>query len=132
AYSEHRFTEFVEKGVSYNGNQMNGAPNWLYNAEVWYKPHFVKGLRIGAELQHVGSYYVDPRNTAQYNGYNVLNLRAGYQWNGFEVWVNALNATDNYYANIVSKSAFGYSYTLAEPRNLNVGLSYDFGKFIKH
>ena len=43
------------------------------------KPSFVKGLSVGAELQHVGSYYVDPLNTAKYDGYNVLNLRAGYQ-----------------------------------------------------
>ncbi len=131
AYSKHLFTDFVEKGISYNGNEMNGAPNWLYNTEVWYKPSFVKGLRLGAEWQHVGSYYVDPQNTAKYGGYHVLNLRVGYQYKGLEVWVNALNATDNYYSYNVSKSAFGYSYTLAEPRNFNIGLSYDFGTFLK-
>jgi outer membrane receptor protein involved in Fe transport len=126
AYSEHRFVEYVEKGVSYNGNDMNGAPNWMYNTEIWYKPAAVKGLRVGAELQHIGSYFADPKNTARYGGYTVINLRAGYQIKGMEIWVNALNAFDNYYANIVSKSSFGYSYTLAEPRNFNVGLSYNF------
>ncbi len=131
AYSKHLFTDFVEKGISYNGNEMNGAPTWLYNTEVWYKPSFVKGLRLGAEWQHVGSYFVDPQNTAKYGGYNVLNLRVGYQYKGLEVWVNVLNATDNYYSYNVSKSAFGYSYTLAEPRNFNIGLSYDFGTFLK-
>jgi len=127
AYSEHQFIEYVEKGVSYNGNDMNGAPNWMYNTEVWYKPSFAKGLRVGAELQYIGSYFADPRNTAKYKGYTVVNLRAGYQIRGLEIWVNALNAFDNYYAYIVNKSAFGYSYTLAEPRNFNVGLSYNFG-----
>ena len=128
AYSEHKFVKYIEKGVSYNGNDMNGAPNWLYNAEVWYKPAFVKGLRVGAEMQHVGSYFVDPLNTAKYKGYTVVHMRAGYQLKGFEVWVNVLNAFDVYYANIVNKSSFGYSYTLAEPRSINVGLSYNFGK----
>ena len=131
AYSEHRFVEFVEKGAKYDGNQMNNAPNWMYNSEVWYKPSFIKGLRLGAELQHIGSYYVDPLNTAKYKGYNVLNLRAGYQFKGLEVWVNVLNATDNYYSNITSKSSFGYSYQLADPRNFNIGIAYDFHNLIK-
>lgn len=126
AYSSHHFIQYVEKGTSYNGNSMNGAPNWMYNTEIWYKPNFVKGLRVGAELQYIGSYFADPKNTAKYKGYTVVNCRAGYKLKGLEVWINVLNALDRYYATIVSKSSFGYSYTLAEPRNLNIGLSYNF------
>ena len=131
AYSEHRFVEFVEKGANYNGNQMNNAPNWTYNSEVWYKPSFIKGLRLGAEVQHIGSYYVDPLNTAKYKGYNVLHLRAGYQFKGLEVWLNVLNATDNYYSNITAKSSSGYSYQLADARNFNIGIAYDFQNLIE-
>lgn len=131
AYSEHKFVQFVEKGNSYNGNTMNNAPTWLYNAEVWYKPSYVQGLRIGAEVQRVGSYFVDPQNTAKYTGYGVLNLRAGYKVKAFEVWLNVLNATDNYYSYITTKSSSGYSYQLAEPRNCNVGVSYDVANLFK-
>lgn len=131
AYSKHQFVDYIEKGADYNGNEMNNAPNWMYNTEVWYKPSFVKGLRIGAEWQHIGSYYMDPQNTAKYNGYNVLNLRAGYQLKGAEIWVNAMNITDNYYAYIASKSAYGYSYTLADPRHFTVGISYNFANLFK-
>lgn len=131
AYSHHEFVQYVEKGVKYNGNEMNNAPNWIYNAEVWYKPSYIKGLRIGAELQHVGKYYADPQNTATYKGYNALNLRAGYQLDGFEIWLNVLNATNNYYSYITTKSSFGYSYQVAEPRNFNLGVSYDFGRLFQ-
>lgn len=131
AWSEHRFTDYVEKGTSYNGNEMNGAPRWLYNAEAWYKPSCLKGLRVGVELQHIGAYYTDPQNTARYGGYDVLNLRVGYTWRGVDVWVHALNAANAYYATAVSKSAYGYSYTLAEPRNITLGLSYDFATLFK-
>jgi len=131
AYSKHEFVNYVEKGINYNGNEMANAPHWIYNTEAWYRPSFVKGLRVGAELQHVGSYFVDPQNTATYDGYNALNLRAGYQLKGFEVWLNVLNATNNYYSYITSKSSFGYSYQLAEPRNYNVGVSYDFANLFK-
>jgi outer membrane cobalamin receptor len=125
AYSKHEFIDYVEKGVIYNGNEMSSAPNWIYNTELWYKPSFAKGLRIGAELQHVGSYFVDPQNTARYAGYNALNLRAGYQVKRFELWLNVLNTTNNYYSYITSKSASGFSYQVAEPRNFNLGVSYD-------
>jgi outer membrane receptor protein involved in Fe transport len=125
AFSKHRFEEFREKGTSYNGNEMNNAPHWIYNAEVWYKPEGIAGLRLGIEWQHVGSYFADPQNTARYKGYNVLNARMGYRHKAMDVWINVLNATDSYYSYITSKSASGYSYQLAEPLNVNIGLGYD-------
>ncbi len=131
AYSRHEFVDFNEKGTKYNGNEMNGAPNWIYNVEAWYRPAFVKGLRVGMEWQHVGSYWLDPVNTVKYPGFNVVHLRAGYQWKGYEVWVNTINVGDGYYAYTASKSSFGYSYNPAEPRNITVGLSCDFGQFFK-
>jgi iron complex outermembrane recepter protein len=131
AYSRHEFTNFNEKGVKYDGNEMNGAPNWIYNTELWYRPFFVKGLRVGVEWQHVGSYWLDPVNTVKYPGFNVVHLRVGYQWKAVEIWVNTINLGDSYYAYTASKSSFGYSYNPAEPRNFNVGLSYDFGNLFK-
>lgn len=131
AYSKHEFVEYNEKGISYNGNEMNNAPNWLYNAEVWYKPAFIKGFRIGVEWQHVGRYFVDPKNTATYGGYDVVHVRAGYRFRAMEVWANLMNAGNRYYSTITSKSSFGYSYQLAEPRHLNIGISYDFASLFK-
>jgi iron complex outermembrane receptor protein len=130
-FSKHGFTDFVEKGTSYTGNEMNGAPTWLHNAEVWYRPSFAKGLRVGLEWQKVGNYYMDPLNTVKYAGYNVFHVRAGYRWKAVEVWVNVMNATDKYYAYTSSKSNPGYSYTPAEPRHINAGISYDFGNLFK-
>lgn len=131
AYSKHEFTDYIEKGTNYNGNEMANAPHWMYNTEVWYKPLFAKGLRVGAELHHVGKYFADPANSASYNGYNTLNLRAGYSIKGFDVWLNVLNATNNYYSYITTKSSYGWSYQLAEPINFNAGISYDFATLFK-
>jgi outer membrane receptor protein involved in Fe transport len=127
AYSQHEFTEYIEKGNNYNGNEMNGAPHWMHNTEIWYKPSFAKGLRIGAEWQKIGKYFMDPKNTATYEGYDVFNIRAGYQLNGFEIWLNVMNVTDAYYSSNSTKST-SYSYQLGEPINFNVGIAYDFGK----
>jgi outer membrane receptor for ferric coprogen and ferric-rhodotorulic acid len=99
---------------------------------VWYKPSYLEGFRAGAEIQHIGKYYVDPQNTATYDGYDVLNVRIGYALKNLEIWMNVLNATNKYYSYITTKSSFGYSYQLAEPRNFNVGISYDFSRLVKN
>ena len=128
ANSKHTFIDYTEKGISYSNNQMNNAPNWIWNTELWCKPSFVKGLRVGVEWQHVGKYFADPKNTAPYNGYDVMHARAGYRIRNFEVWANVMNVTNRYYSYITTKSAFGYSYQLAEPRHINMGVSFDFAQ----
>lgn len=126
AYNRHQFVEYIEKGTSYNGKAMNNAPKFVGNAELWYKPSFIKGWRVGAELQRVGRYFVDPQNTATYDGYYQLNLRTGYDNKKIGLWLNVINVTNNYYSTITTKSSFGYSYQLADPVNFNLGISYRF------
>jgi outer membrane receptor protein involved in Fe transport len=126
--AKHTFIEDVEKGINYSGNEMAAAPHFTSNAEVMYKPVFAKGLRVGIEWQHQGSYYLDNANSGKYPGFDVYNIRAGYKLAGFEIWVNALNAFNSYYAVLASKSTYGYTYSLGDPREFSVGVSYHFGK----
>jgi iron complex outermembrane receptor protein len=131
ALSRHRFIRFTEKGINYSGLEMNGAPAWIHQAEVWYRPSFVKGLRLGLETQYVGRYFMDPRNTQQYKGYHVLHFRAGYAKGAMEIWMNLLNATNLYYSYLSVKTNSAHSYQLAEPRNLTIGISCDLAKLKK-
>lgn len=131
AISKHEFVRFTEKGTDYTGNEMNNAPRWVHNTEISFKPPFLPRLRIAAEWQHVGRYFVNPQNTATYGGYNVLNLRTGYTFVGFDCWINVLNATNSYFSYITTKSSFGYSYQLAEPINVNLGISYNLANLLK-
>lgn len=131
AYSKHEFREFEEKGVNYAGKEMNNAPRWIFNTEAWYRPAFLKGFRIGGEYQFIGKYFADPQNTASYKGYSVVHLRAAYRYKMVETWLNVLNSTDRFYSTITSKSSFGYSYQLADPRSFNMGLSIDLGSLLK-
>lgn len=127
ANSKHSFVEYIEKGMAYNNNELAGGPRFIANAEVMYKPVFVKGLRVSAEWQHIGAYYMDNANTKKYDGYDLLNLRAGYIIHSFEVWVNALNATNKYYSTFAGKSGSTLSYNLGDPREFTVGVAYRFG-----
>jgi outer membrane receptor protein involved in Fe transport len=133
--AKHSFVENVVKGVDYSGREMSGAPRFTSNAEISYKPAYLKGFRISAEWQHMGKYFMDDLDKTTYPGFDVVNIRAGYQYYGFEIWVNALNAFNRYYATNASaalKTASGtaatYSYNLGDPREITVGIGYRFGK----
>lgn len=131
--AKHTFIDNVVKGVSYNGKEMSGAPGFTGNAEVSYKPSFVKGLRVSAEWQRQGKYFMDDLDLYTYGGFDVVNIRAGYQYKGFELWMNAINAGNRFYSTFSSKNATAngsssYSYSLGDPREITVGLAYHFGK----
>lgn len=124
----HKYTNYIANGINYNGNEMAGAPHFYGNAEVTYKPRFIKGFRIGLEEQLVSKYYMDDVNRNIYGGYQVTNVRAGYKLGPAEIWLNALNIFNTYYASRALKSAYGYTYNLGDPRAFTLGLSYHFGK----
>jgi iron complex outermembrane receptor protein len=126
ANSKHSFEEYVEKGVAYNDKELPGGPRFIANAEATWKPVFAKGLRLGAEWQHIGPYYMDNANTKKYNGYDLLNLRVGYAYKHWELWVNAMNITDTYYSTYASKSGTTLSYNLGDPREIGAGVGYRF------
>lgn len=124
--ASHKFRRETQSGIVLDGNRMQAAPGWLGNAAIHYRPDFLKGFHIGLEYQQVGSYYMDDANTSQYKGFDVLNLRTGYQWKKAELWVSALNLLNQYYADVATKSSYGYSYNLGNPFTLSVGLQYNF------
>jgi outer membrane receptor for ferric coprogen and ferric-rhodotorulic acid len=98
----------------------------ITNTEITWKPAFLKGIRTALEWQHVGKYFMDPANTEEYGGYDLLNARVGYSIGGFECWLNCRNVADVMYAVTVDKSAFGKSYRPGPNRTFNVGVAYTF------
>lgn len=126
AHSRHEFIRFEDKGTAYDDNTMPAAPAFLANAELTYKPRWARGLRTSLEWQHVGRYWLDPQNTGRYPGFDLFHLRVVYQRGAFELWLNTLNLADRYYATNASKSNFGYSYNIGDPRSFLLGLSYAF------
>jgi len=122
----HKFIEFDESGNDLSGNRMPQAPEWIANAQITYIPQYLDGFRISLEWQHIDKYYMDQQNTKTYKGHDILNVRAGYRWNAFEVWVNVINAADELYATVARSSRWGDSYSLGKPRNFNFGIAYKF------
>jgi len=133
--ARHSYVEYSEvvqgRNRDYSGNRMLNAPNWIANAEVFYKPRFVPGARLGLEYQRIGRYYTDPANTKTYAGYHLLNLRLGYRLpqtslRGLEVWANVVNLSNELYATTVTTNQYGTTYQAAAPRTYTLGVGYAF------
>lgn len=125
-YAIHKFLDYEDSGSEFYNNRMPQAPNNIINAQISYKPTCLDGYRISLEWQHIDSYFMDAANTLEYEGYNLFNLRTGYRWEAFEIWLNVMNATDHLYATVARASAWGQTYSLGKPRNLNLGIGYHF------
>ncbi|MFT4093150.1 MAG: TonB-dependent receptor plug domain-containing protein [Niabella sp.] len=131
--AKHTFVKYESKGVDYSDKKMSGAPGFIANAEISYKPHYIAGLRVSGEWQHQGKYFMDDLDQYTYNGFDIINFRAGYTLKRVELWANLLNAANKYYSVFSSKSSTSggsaaYSYSLGDPREITVGISYHFGK----
>jgi outer membrane receptor for ferric coprogen and ferric-rhodotorulic acid len=124
----HKFLVYEESGTDFANKKMPQAPEWIANAQITYKPACLKGFRLSLEWQHIDEYFMDALNTKTYEGYDILNLRLGYERNGFEIWTNILNATNQLYATVVRANAWGETYSVGNPRNVNIGIGYKFSK----
>ena len=134
-YSEvsTNYSTGISTVTSFNGNRMNNAPAWIANSEIIYKPAYADGLRIAAEWQHINSYFTNPANTKTYSGYDIFNLRSGFDikggaLKGAGIWFNVLNVTNKLYATTVTSNQYGDTYNAAPPRIYTLGISYSFAK----
>jgi len=121
-----RFTvdERAGRRLVYDGNTMEAAPAFIANGEVACTPGFLPGARVAVEAQRVSGYFMDPDNTVRYDGYLLLNVRAGYERGPVEVWATLHNATDVHYATSASVSFGRKQYTPGLPRHVTLGLGY--------
>ncbi|WP_413669199.1 TonB-dependent receptor [Mucilaginibacter sp. Mucisp86] len=142
--AKHTYVEYSEVSANYatgtntvtnyDGKRMNNAPAWIANSELTYKPQYLPGFRIATEWQHINQYYTNPANTKTYSGYDIYNLRLGYDvkssvLKGAGIWFNVLNLTNKLYATTVTSSQYGDTYNAAPPRTYTLGISYSFSKY---
>jgi outer membrane receptor protein involved in Fe transport len=136
--ASHKYKEYSEvlfnRTVSFSDRDMPNAPKWISNSEVTWKPGKENGFRVSIEWQYIGKYFVNSANTKSYDGYDLINLRTGYQFKrafarGAGIWLNVLNVTDELYAPTVVGNQWGVTYNAGPPRTYTLGLSYSFSRF---
>lgn len=127
SFAKHEYEDFKPSSVAdYSGNTMPSSPKSFGTVEYQIKP--IPELLLSAEGVYVGSYWINEANTEKYDGHTVLNLRANYRQNAYEIYGQILNVADAHYAESTSFSNNQASYTPAAPRTYLLGLRYHFGE----
>lgn len=131
-YTEQTYEDFSAIcGVTtcnYAGNDIMQAPETIGNAVLSYEPAFLRGLRLEAELEHLGDYYVDQTNTASYDGHNLFNLRGRYLVDEhLEFYGRIQNIMDRRYSTSTSLDPVnGIEYRPGLPLSGYMGVRYNF------
>ena len=80
SFADHEYASdsFAGSGEDFvRGNQVDTAPKW----QNFFRLHWQAGagLAISAEIEHLGSYFLDAANSASYQGHTLVHLAAAWQ-----------------------------------------------------
>lgn len=107
------------------GNIIDTAPKKVGSAQLGWRSE--NGNKLELEWQHLGSYYLNPENSAEYTGHNIINLRASFELSSqLSLSARLLNLSNKDYAERADFAFGNYRYFVGEPRSLFVGLRYQF------
>jgi len=117
--ADHQYSsDLLDSDININGNQVDTAPKVF--GSVFLDWRASERLQTSLEVQHVGSYYLDPSNEHEYPGHTLLNARASYQL--AEQWalsVRTLNLANRRYAERADFTSFtDERYFPGEPRSV--------------
>lgn len=114
----------VLNDINIKGNDIDTAPRTLANARLGW--NVTANSRVELEWQHVDDYYTDPANLHEYEGHDLMHLRASARvTDNLTVYGRVLNLTDEAYAERADYSSFGGDrYFPGLPRHLMVSAEY--------
>jgi len=130
SYARHRYDSDIQllgtRG-SIAGNDIDTAPRHFGSLQL-LADLSDQGLPISAELEWVwvAKYFVDPNNEHEYEGHELLNLRASWDMNpSITLTLVATNLLDKGYAERADFGFGNYRYFVGEPRSAVLGLTWE-------
>lgn len=116
-------SDLAISNVSIRGNRVDTAPDRLFALQLLWEPN--EHVIAEAAWQHLSSYYLDPENTAKYEGHSLLDLSIGYVINdSLSAKLNIFNLTDADYAERADFAFGGYRYFIGQPRRAFVSITW--------
>ena len=96
-YVDSRFTSYRNPllGSDFSNNRVPFAPDLTYNLALQYRSP--GGIFARAELRGYGTTYFDDANQVKQDPYAIVNLRLGYEWQNYGIYVFANNLFDTRY-----------------------------------
>lgn len=127
AYARHTYEEWQPTGTAdLGGNEMADAPRHMGGAMLTLSPALLRGGRAVIEYERIGAYWMDPENTHEYDGHQLVHARIGVPVTGrLELYARVRNVLDERYAeNAAYTQARGEEYAPGLGRTVYVGIQY--------
>lgn len=121
-----RYDDYTNDLGTFTGNHIAGLPRTFFTALARYRAPF--GLSVQADLQSVGSTFVDDANTAQAPAYAIVNASLGVARHLGTTTLRGFVAVENladrdYVASVFINGINGEYFEPGLPRNGSAGLS---------
>ncbi|MDD9889069.1 MAG: TonB-dependent receptor [Gammaproteobacteria bacterium] len=125
--AEHTYeNDLISGGININGNEIDTAPDTFGNLRLTYRPNddWIAEL----EWAHMGEYYTNPENTADYGGHDLVNLRMQFSASDdLLLYMNVMNLTNEKYAERADWTTFtGDRYFPGEPARIFAGFTWKY------
>lgn len=121
--SRNRFIAFTDNGERYDGNKLPGIPAAVTQAALQWRP--LPQLSVEAQLQQIGTQYIDDANSLINEGYFLGNLKASWRCRAARkgdvlLFAGVNNFTNTHYAAMLTVNAVAFG--TAEPRYYYPGM----------
>jgi iron complex outermembrane receptor protein len=112
----------------YGNNELPVAPGYALKGEILYRN--ANGFFAGPTFDIIDERYADFQNTYTIDSYTLLGMRVGFSGNGWEIFGEARNLTDEEYVSVFSvkdiATADAAILQAGEPRSIYVGMKVQF------
>lgn len=115
-YAKHQYdSNLTISQINIKDNEIDTAPEHMGSIQLGWRAN--SGGFIELEWVHQGNYYLNPENSAEYSGHNILNLRTGWTLNErLDISVRVTNLSDEDYAERADFGFGSYRYFVGESR----------------
>ncbi|MBF7074077.1 TonB-dependent receptor [Glaciecola sp. MH2013] len=117
-FAEHEYTKALTLARSdIAGNEIDTAPRSLGSVQIAWE--LSADILAELSLQHLGNYFLDPANTAEYDGHNLIDLNVRYHYSDAVTFnANIYNLTDEDYAERADFGFGNYRYFVGQPQRI--------------
>ena len=123
-FAKHQYdSNLTLSRVNIQGNEIDTAPEHMGSVQLGWRSDSDEFIEL--EWVHQGNYYLNPENSAEYSGHNLLNLRTGLVLSEkLDIGVRVSNLTNEDYAERADFGFGSYRYFVGESRSVYATLRY--------
>jgi outer membrane receptor protein involved in Fe transport len=125
-FAKHKYdSNLTLSQINIQNNEIDTAPEHMGSLQIGWRTD--SGGFIELEWVHQGNYYLNPENSAEYSGHNLVNLRTGWVINErLDIGLRVSNFTDEDYAERADFGFGSYRYFVGESRAIYATIRYRF------